>query len=143
VLSVKSILRLKLLDRVRVVQEENLCLFIMSASSLFFSRLMIAKNPTTTYSTMTSFKPIKPLLSLGELILGNLRLQNLLDHLPKQLVLVIEQHDNTDGLRVEARRDVQHVVFGNLLDTSIRNGDLVGELVDAATVLAGLEKVHG
>ena len=39
-------------------------------------------------------------------------------------------------------RHVKDVVFGNLLDTSIGDGDLVGDLVNGSAVLAGVEEVQ-
>jgi hypothetical protein len=91
---------------------------------------------------MGSFETIKFLLSLGELLLRHLRLQHFLDKLPELLVFVIEQNNKTSGCRVEAVRDVEDVVFGKLLDTSVGDGDLVGQLVDGSTVLDCAEKVH-
>lgn len=92
---------------------------------------------------MTSLESIKLLLSLRELLLRNLRLQDLLDKLPELLVLVVEQDNNTSRLRVETAGNVKDVVSSNLLNTSIRDGDLVGDLVDGSAVLASLEEVHG
>lgn len=92
---------------------------------------------------MTSLEAIELLLSLRELLLRNLRLQDLLDKFPELLVLVVEQDNNASGLRVETAGDVKDVVSGNLLNTSIRDGDLVGDLVDGSAVFASLEEVHG
>lgn len=91
---------------------------------------------------MTGLEAIKFLHGLGVLVLRNLRLQDFLDKLPKLLVFLIEQHNKTCGCRVETVRHVQNVVFGDLLDTSIGNGDLVGDLVDGSAVLAGVEEVQ-
>lgn len=140
VLSVKSELRLELLDRVGVVQEENL---IKLGQSLNPSTGNQHWRVRSAYSAVTSLETINLLLSLRELFLRNLRLQDLLDKLPELLVLIVEQDNNTSGLRVETAGDVKDVVSGNLLDTSIRDGDLVGDLVDGSAVLASLEEVHG
>jgi hypothetical protein len=91
---------------------------------------------------MTSLESIKFLNSLRELVLRNLRLQHFLDKLPELLVFVIEQYNETSGLRIETVRDMLDVVSGDLLDTSVRDGDLVGQLVDGSAVLAGSEEVH-
>ena len=92
---------------------------------------------------MTSLEPIKFLASLGELVFRNLRLQHFLDKLPELLVFVVEQDDNTCGLGVETARHVQDVVSSDFLNTSVRDGDFVGELVDSSAVFAGGEEVHG
>lgn len=92
---------------------------------------------------MTSLKSIKFLNSLRELVLRNLRLQYLLDKLPELLVFVIEQYNETSGLRVETVRDMLNVVSSDFLNTSVRDGDLVGQLVDGSAVFAGGEEVHG
>jgi hypothetical protein len=91
---------------------------------------------------MGSLETIKLLLSLGELLLRHLRLQHFLDKLPELLVFVIEQNDKTSRCRVETVGDVKDVVFGKLLNTSVGDGDLVGQLVDGSTVLDGAEEVH-
>lgn len=91
---------------------------------------------------MTSLEAIKFLHSLGVLIFGDLRLQDLLDKLPELLVFVVEQHDKTCRCRIETVRYVKDVVLGDLLDTSVGNGDLVGDLVDGSAVLAGVEEVQ-
>lgn len=92
---------------------------------------------------MTSLEAIELLLGLRELLLGYLRLQALLGDLPELLVFLVEQNNDTSGLRVETAGNVKDVVLGNLLDTSVRDGDLVGQLVDGSAVLASLEEVHG
>ena len=92
---------------------------------------------------MTSLEPIKFLASLGELIFRNLRLQHLLHKLPELLVFVVEEDNDTCGLRVETARHVQNIVSSDFLNTSVRDGDFVGELVDSSAVFAGGEEVHG
>ena len=92
---------------------------------------------------MTSLETIKLLLSLRELILRNLRLQNLLDKLPELLVFVVEKHDQTSGLRVETAGDVLDGMLSDFLDTGVRDGEFVRELVDGAAVLDGVEEVCG
>lgn len=96
-----------------------------------------------TYGAVAGLEAIELLLGLGELLLGHLRLQHLLDKLPELLVLVVEQDHDARGLRVEAAGHVEHAVLDNLLDAGVGNGDLVGDLVNGSAVLAGLEEVHG
>lgn len=140
VLSVEGELRLELLDRVGVVQEEDL---INSSQLLRCSSHRYAPSIRDTYSAVTSLEAIELLLSLRELLLRNLRLQDLLDKFPELLVLIVKQDNNASGLRIETAGDVKDVVSSNLLNTSIRDGDLVGDLVDGSAVLASLEEVHG
>jgi hypothetical protein len=91
---------------------------------------------------MGSLEAIELLLSLGELVLRHLGLQHLLDKLPELLVFIIEQNNKTSRCRVETVRDVEDVVSSKLLNTSVGNGDLVGQLVDRSTVLDGTEEIH-
>ena len=135
VLSIQRKLRLQLLNRLRINKEQNLA---STALAIVISNAALL----ITYSTMTSLEAIQLLHSLGELILRNLGLQHLLDKLPELLVFVIEQHDKTCRCCVETVRHVKDVVFGNLLDTSIGDGDLVGDLVNGSAVLAGVEEVQ-
>jgi hypothetical protein len=92
---------------------------------------------------MASLETIEFLFGCRECILRHLRLQNFLDELPELLMFVIKQNHKTSGSRVETVRDVKDVVSSELLNTSVRDRDLVGQLVDGSAVFAGGEEVHG
>lgn len=82
------------IDGGRVVEEEDLARAYISQSD----HLTAGK---ATYSAVGSLEHVELVLRGGELVLGHLRLQHLLDVLPELLVLFVEQHDKSSGLRVE------------------------------------------
>jgi hypothetical protein len=96
----------------------------------------------STYSAVSSLEHVELLLSLGELVLGDLRLQDVLDVLPELLVLFIEENHETGRLRVEGRGNVLDGLGDNLLDTVVGDGEFIGEGVDGAAVARGVEEAH-
>lgn len=91
---------------------------------------------------MCSLEHVELLLGLGELVLGHLGLEDLLDKLPELLVLLVQEDNKACGLRVERRRNVLDGLGDELLDTLIGDGDLVGQGVDGAAVAHSIEERH-
>ena len=65
-------------------------------------------------------------------------LQDILDNAPELVMLLLDEHNKTGRLRVEARRHVLDSLCNNLLESIVRDGRLLGEVVDGASVLDSL-----
>ena len=75
-----------------------------------------------------------------ERLLGQLLLVDLHRNIPHLLVSFFEQDNQTSGLRVEAAGRVGHGFLDEFLDAGVGDGRLVGELIDGAAGLNGLEE---
>lgn len=56
---------------------------------------------SNTYCSVTSLESGDSLLCSGELVLGGKRLQNLKGIVPKLIMVLVQQHNETGALRVE------------------------------------------
>ena len=91
-------------------------------------------------SPITCPKPLHAPLCVIELVLGQLLLVHLHSNIPHLGVRFLKQHDHTTGLRVEATGRVEHGLLDEFLDAGVGDGGFVGELVDGAAGLDGLEE---
>lgn len=74
--------------------------------------------------------------ALGSLFLSICRSQslyNVVDNVPELVMLFSDQHNKAGGLRVEAAGNGGDGVLDDLFELCIRDGGVLGELVDGAT----------
>lgn len=78
-----------------------------------------------------------------ELVRRQCRPVDLPHSLPKLLVLVLQDQDQSCGLRVEGAGDIEESVFDYLLNPRVRDGGGVAKTVHAVAVFDGIEEACG
>jgi len=96
-----------------------------------------------TYCSVCGLEAAELLLGCRPLSLRHHGLQRLANKVPKLVMVLVEQHHETGRLRVERRRDVLDESFDKFDNLLVGDGRLLVELVDAATVLDGVDEGLG
>lgn len=81
--------------------------------------------------------------SLGDGTGGNEALEGGDGEIPQALVLLLQEDNQAGGLGVERAGNVQDSLVDDLFDLRVRDGGILAELVDGATVLSRLDESFG
>ena len=132
---VRGHLLLEAFNDLRVFVEENL--------GEALARNLEILSGGETYSSVRVSETLNSLTSVLPAGFWHNLFQDIADDIPELDVLILEQNNQASGLRVERAWHMLDSSGDNVLDLRIRDGALVGQLIDGAAMLHRILQDHG